>query len=56
MPQRDFLQTILQRGHHFMKGFRQRIAQSLSIETTERSSHETKPVEQQRQSTRHISV
>ena len=48
MPQRDFLQTILQRGHHFMQRFRQRIAQSLSIETTERSSHETKPVEQQR--------
>ena len=56
MPQRDFLKTILQRGHHFMKRFRQRIAQSLSIETTERSSHEIKPTEHQRQSTRHISV
>jgi conjugative relaxase-like TrwC/TraI family protein len=54
MPQRDFLQTILQRGHHFMKRFRQRIAQSLSIETTERSSHETKPVEQQRPASHHI--
>ena len=37
MPQRDFLQTILQRGNRFLKRFRQRIAQSLSTETTERS-------------------
>jgi ATP-dependent exoDNAse (exonuclease V) alpha subunit len=57
MPQRDFLQTILQRGHRFMKRFRQRIAKSLSIETTERSSNEIKPTEpHQRQSARHISV
>ena len=56
VPQRDFLQTILQRGHRFMKRFRQRIARSLSIETTERSSHETKPVEQQRPSTHRIGV
>jgi conjugative relaxase-like TrwC/TraI family protein len=56
MPQRDFLQTILQRGHRFLKQFRQRIAQTLSIETIERSSHEIKPTEHQRQSTRHISV
>jgi hypothetical protein len=56
MPQHDFLQTILQRGNRFMKRFRQRIAQSLSIETTERSSHEIKPTEHQRQSARHISV
>jgi conjugative relaxase-like TrwC/TraI family protein len=56
MPQRDFLQTILQRGNRFMKRFRQRITQSLSIETTKRSSHEIKPVEHQRQSTRHVSV
>jgi hypothetical protein len=57
MPQRDFLQTILQRGNRFMKRFRQRIARSLSIETTERNSHEIKPTEQhQRQSARHISV
>ncbi|MGB7767925.1 MAG: MobF family relaxase [Verrucomicrobiia bacterium] len=56
MPQRDFLQTILQRGNRFMKRFRQRIARSLSIETTERSSHEIKPTEHQRQSARHISV
>ena len=54
MPQRDFLQTILQRGHQFLQRFRQRIAQSLSIETTERSSHETKPVEQQRPASHRI--
>ncbi|MEI6077692.1 MAG: MobF family relaxase [Verrucomicrobiota bacterium] len=56
MPQPDFLQTILQRGNRFMKRFRQRIARSLSIETTERSSHEIKPTEHQRTTTRHISV
>jgi len=56
MPQRDFLQTILQRGNRFMKRFRQRIARSLSIETTERSSHEIKPAEHQRTTARHISV
>jgi conjugative relaxase-like TrwC/TraI family protein len=56
MQQRDFLQTILQRGNRFMKRFRQRLAQSLSIETTERSSHEIKPTAHQRQSARHISV
>ena len=56
MPQRDFLQTILQRGNRFMKRFRQRIAQSLSIETTERSSHEIKPTEHQRTTARYISV
>jgi ATP-dependent exoDNAse (exonuclease V) alpha subunit len=56
MPQRDFLQTILQRGNRFLKQFRQRIAQSLSIETTERSSHEIKPTQQQRTTTRHVHV
>jgi len=56
MPQRDFLQTILQRGHRFMKRFRQRIAKSLSIEKTERSSHEIKPAEHQQTTARHISV
>ena len=56
MPQRDFLQTILQRGNRFMKRFRQRIARSLSIEPTERSSHEIKPTEHQRTTARHISV
>ena len=54
MPQRDFLQTILQRGNRFMKRFRQRIARSISTKTTERSSHETKPVEQQRPASHHI--
>jgi conjugative relaxase-like TrwC/TraI family protein len=52
MPQRDFLQTILQRGNRFLKRFRQRLAQTLSTDTTERSIHEIKPVEQQRQSIR----
>jgi hypothetical protein len=56
MPQRDLLQTILQRGNRFLKQFRQRVARSLSIETNERNSHEIKPVERQRQSARHISV
>jgi conjugative relaxase-like TrwC/TraI family protein len=49
MPQRDFLQTILERGNRFLKQFRQRVAQSISTETTERSSHEIKPTEQPRQ-------
>ncbi|HEY3914016.1 MAG TPA: MobF family relaxase [Verrucomicrobiae bacterium] len=48
MPQRDFLQTILQRGNRFLKRFRQRHAQSISTETTERSSHEIKPTEQRK--------
>ncbi|HEY5044047.1 MAG TPA: MobF family relaxase [Verrucomicrobiae bacterium] len=46
--QRDFLQTILQRGNRFLKQFRQRIAQSFLTETTERSSHEIKPTEQRK--------
>jgi hypothetical protein len=54
--QRDFLQTILRRGNHFLKRFRQRITQAISTKTTERSSHEIKPTEQQRQSTPHIGV
>lgn len=48
-PQRDFLQTILQRGNRFLKRFRQRLAHIISIE---RSIHEIKPVESQRQSVR----
>ena len=56
MPQRDFLHTILRRGNRFLKRFRQRIAQSLSIETTKRSSHEIKPTEHQRTTTHRISV
>jgi conjugative relaxase-like TrwC/TraI family protein len=55
MPQRDFLQTTLQRGHHFLKRFRQRLAQSISTETTERSNYEIKPTEQ-RKSTYRIGV
>jgi len=56
MPQRDFLQTILRRGNRFMKQFRQRFARSLSIETTERSSHEIQSNKQQRTTARHIRV
>jgi len=56
MPQRDFLQAILQRGHRFIKRFRQHFARSLSIKTTQTSSHEIQPNKQQRQSTGHISV
>jgi len=54
--QRDFLQTILQRGNRFLKRLRQRVAQTFSTNTTERNIHEIKSVEHQRQSTRHISV
>ena len=56
MPQRDFLQTILQRGNRFLKRFRQRIKQAISTETTKRSSYEIKPNEHQRQSTHRIGV
>jgi conjugative relaxase-like TrwC/TraI family protein len=56
MPQRDFLQTILERGNRFLRQFRQRIARSLSIETTERSSHEIKPTEHQRTTAHRVSV
>jgi ATP-dependent exoDNAse (exonuclease V) alpha subunit len=52
---RDFFQTILQRGNHFLKRFRQRLAQSISMETTERSNNEIKPTEQ-RKSTYRIGV
>jgi conjugative relaxase-like TrwC/TraI family protein len=47
MPQRDFLKTVLQRGHRFLKRFRQRLNQSFS---TERSIHEIKSTEHQRKS------
>jgi conjugative relaxase-like TrwC/TraI family protein len=56
MPQRDFLQTVLRRGNRFLKQFRQRIAQTFSIETTKRSSHGIKSVEHQRPSPHHIGV
>ena len=48
MPKRDFLQNILQRGNRFLKRFRQRLAQSISTETTERSNYEIKPTEQRK--------
>jgi hypothetical protein len=51
-----FILRVMERGHRFLKQFRQRIARSLSIETTERSSHEIKPTEHQRTTARHISV
>jgi conjugative relaxase-like TrwC/TraI family protein len=54
--QRGFLESILQRGNRFLKQFRQRIAQTLSIETTERTSHEIKSTEQQRTTARGVSV
>ena len=54
--QRGFLETILQRGNRFLKQFRQRVAQALSIQTTERNIHEIKPTEQQRTTTRGVSV
>jgi conjugative relaxase-like TrwC/TraI family protein len=54
--QRDFLRTILRQGNRFLKRFRQRLAQAISTETPERSTHEIKPAEQQRQSTRGVSV
>jgi hypothetical protein len=47
MPQRDCLQTILQRGNRFLKRIRQRLDQSIS---TERSNNEIKPTEHQRKS------
>jgi conjugative relaxase-like TrwC/TraI family protein len=54
--QRDFLKTVLQRGNRFLKQFRLRIAQTLSPEITERSSHEIKPTESRRQSAHRISI
>jgi ATP-dependent exoDNAse (exonuclease V) alpha subunit len=48
--QRRFLHAILRRGHDFLKRFRQRLAQTVSVEPilTERTSHEIKPVEQRK--------
>jgi len=51
-----FILRVMERGHRFLKQFRPRIARSLSIETTERSSHEIKSTEHQRTTARHISV
>jgi conjugative relaxase-like TrwC/TraI family protein len=52
-PQHDLIQTILRRGHRFLKQFRQRSTQALS---TERNIHENEPPEHERKSTRHISL
>jgi conjugative relaxase-like TrwC/TraI family protein len=52
-PQHDLIQTILRRGHRFLKRFRQRRTQALA---TERNIHEIEPHQHQRKSTRHISL
>ena len=49
LGQSNFLQTILRRGHRFLKRFRQRLARTISVE---RSNNEIKPVEFRRQSIR----
>lgn len=49
VPQRNFLQSILQRSNRFLKHFRQRLARTISVE---RSNNEIKPVEFRRQSIR----
>ena len=54
--QHGFLETILERGNRFLKQFRQRIAQTFSIQTTERTIHEIKSTEQQRTTARGVSV
>ena len=46
--QRDL--TLLQRGHRFLKQFRQRLVQALSTNLTERTSHAIKPHEYHRKS------
>jgi len=51
-----FILRMMERGHRFLKQFRQRLARSLSIETTERNSHEIKPTQQQRTTDRHVRV
>jgi len=56
LSRQKFILRVMECGHRFLKQFRQRIARSLSIETTERSSHEIKPTEHQRTTARHISV
>jgi hypothetical protein len=58
MPRVDrqkFIRRVMERGHRFLKRFRQRIAQSVSIEptqTTERNHHEIKPTHYEHRSTR----
>jgi hypothetical protein len=55
--ERNFLQTILQRGHRFLKQFRQRIAQQQTL-SPDNGIQPIEPsrYEHQRQSTRRISV
>jgi ATP-dependent exoDNAse (exonuclease V) alpha subunit len=55
--QRNFIQTILQRGNRFLKQFRQRIAQPQTI-LPDKGSQRIKPphYEHQRQSTHRISI
>jgi conjugative relaxase-like TrwC/TraI family protein len=51
LPQRNYFRTILQRGHDFLKRFRQRLAPSISLEpaiSIERSNNEIKPTEQRK--------
>jgi conjugative relaxase-like TrwC/TraI family protein len=51
-----FILRVMERGHRFMKRFRQRIKQAISTETTMRSSHEIKPTQHQRTTARHVRV
>jgi conjugative relaxase-like TrwC/TraI family protein len=52
---REFIRRVMERGHRFLKQFRQRPTQSISIEpaiTTERNHHEIKPTHHEHRSTR----
>ena len=55
IDRQKFIQRILQRGHRFLKHFRQRIAQSHSLRKGIEQIHETS-YEHQRQSRRGIRV
>jgi conjugative relaxase-like TrwC/TraI family protein len=55
LPHRDFLQTILQRGHRFLKQFRQRIARQKTI-LPDNGSQRIKSPHHEHQSTHRISV
>jgi conjugative relaxase-like TrwC/TraI family protein len=55
VDRRKFIQRVLQRGHRFLKHFRQRITQSHSLRKSIEQIRET-PYEHQRQSRRSISV
>jgi len=57
LPQRNMIQIILQRGHRFLKNFRQHPAQSQSLSPdTNNQPIEPSRYEHQHQSTRRISV